>query len=147
MRSKHIMLGMAIFAMLIFYSYLAHAQVPTINVSTINQSINSTAAYINMVNQSGYLIFYPNLTQAYSYLNQARNQSQMNQPYAYDLLAKARSSAQLQQESIDKYKSESLYILIIFAFLLAILMYVLMRPMKSNPKSRKSPKKVRHLSN
>ena len=39
--------------------------------SSANGIINGAQAYVDMVNQSGYLIFYPNLTQAYGYLNQA----------------------------------------------------------------------------
>lgn len=101
-------------------------------------AINSTAAFINRVNQSGYLVFYPNLTGAYANLNLAKNESQVNPPFAYQLLAKARSSAQSQEDAINQYKGDSLYVLVILAILLVILLYLLMKPIKSSRRSRKS---------
>jgi hypothetical protein len=125
---------MAILAVLIFYSTIAHAaQFPSsVSSSNLTMAINSTATFINNINQSGYLIFYPNLTTAYKDLNLARNESQINPPYAYELLASARSSAQSQENSINQYKSDSLYVLIFFAVVLVIFLYVLMVPLKSS---------------
>lgn len=130
---------MAIIAVLIFYIALAHAQIsPSLSSSNMTMAINSTASFISQVNESGYLIFYPNLTAAYANLNLAKNESMVNPPYAYELLAKARSSAQSQENSINQYKTYSLYVLIFFAFVLVILLYVLMRPIKSSRGRRKS---------
>ncbi|HIH49882.1 MAG: hypothetical protein ABSE71_01130 [Candidatus Micrarchaeaceae archaeon] len=103
-------------------------------------AINSTASYVNSINQSSYLIFYPNLTGAYNYLNMARNESQTNLTYTYLLLGKARASAQVQQQILLKYQQLSLLIIIVLAVFLAALLYFFMRP-----RSRKGSK-VRHLS-
>jgi hypothetical protein len=128
MQTRYIMLGMAIFAMLIFYSTLAHSQGANVSSTNIGEAINSTAAIISKVNQSGYLIFYPNLTQAYSYLSLAKNESNINTSITLSLLAKASQSAQAQQALIDQYKMVSLYALVVFGFLLAALLIVLMKP-------------------
>ena len=37
-----------------------------------NATMARVSAYVESVNESGYLIFYPNLTQAYSYLDKAQ---------------------------------------------------------------------------
>ncbi len=128
MEMRYIILGMATIAMLLFYPATIHAQGSSISGGDLGSAINSTASFINMVNQSGYLIFYPNLTQAYSYLNLAKQDSQSNPGYSYLLLTRAKASAQAELNSIDQYRSDSLYILVIFAILLAILLYLLMMP-------------------
>jgi hypothetical protein len=136
MKIRYVMLGMAILAMLLFYSISIHTQSASISGANINSSISSTAAFINKVNQSGYLIFYPNLTAAYNYLQLAKENSQSgNITSSYILLAKAQQSAQLQLDSMDQYKSDSLYILIVSSILLAIILYMLMITKKS-PKGK-----------
>jgi hypothetical protein len=124
------MLGMAILAMLIFYGISAHAQsqIGVVSSTNITVAINTTAAFINRVNQSGYLVFYPNLAEAYNYLNLARQNSQTNTQYAYLLLTNANGSAQAELNRINQYKSDSLYVLIVSAILLAIMLYILMMP-------------------
>jgi predicted PurR-regulated permease PerM len=139
MKVRYITVGMAVLAMLFLFNFM-HAQGASISTLNMTETINSTATYINTVNQSGYLVFYPNLVQAYGYLNQAKNQSQTNPQYAYLLLAKARSSAQSQEAQIDQYKTDSLYVLIALAFILVISVYLLMRPYKPVKGARKRHK-------
>ncbi len=102
-----------------------------INSTGIGASINSTTAYINKVNQSGYLVFYPQLSQAYGYLNQAKNQSKANLTESYFLLAKARASAYSQQQSLAQNERYSLYALVLISVFLAVLLYVLMAPYRA----------------
>ncbi len=135
MRTRYIMLGMAVIAMLVSYISLSHSQSSSIHGSNIADEINSTSSFIKMVNQSGYLIFYPNLNVAYGYLNLAKEQSQKNVSYSYMLLAMARDSAQSQLNMIGQYKTESLYVLIISAAILAVVLYFLMIPRKTGVKS------------
>lgn len=139
MRALYIMVGMAVLAMLLLFNIL-HAQGGSISGVNMTAAINSTASYINMVNQSGYLIFYPNLANAYGYLNQARNQSQINPAYSYILLAKAMASAQSQEAQISQYKTDSLYVLTTLAFILVISVYLLMRPYKAAERGSKRRK-------
>lgn len=126
MHVRYVLVGMAIIAMLVFYIFLARAQTPTISGGNLGQAINTTAAFITRVNQSGYLIFYPNLTGAYHYLDLAKMQPANNTAQAYNLLAQARSSAQSQLNSIDAYKKYSLYATVASAAVLGTLLYVLM---------------------
>lgn len=140
MRGTYAALCMALLAMLIFYIPSAQAQNTSISNISINKSINDTASYINSVNQSGYLIFYPNMTGAYNYLQLARNESSINPQYSYLLLSKARGSASEQQEMIDRYKKDSLYALVLSSIILVFMLYVLMKPSRGSAKRRRKAK-------
>jgi hypothetical protein len=130
MRGRYILLGMALLAMLLFFNKVS-AQQPVINSTNITMLINSTQSFINQVNKSGYLVFYPNLAQSYKYLDMAKNVYQSNQTDAYYLLAEARSSAQMQLQSINKYRQISLYAMVILAIVSSVLLYIYMKPRKS----------------
>lgn len=119
---------MAIIAMLLFYPAPigAHAQSQAMNSSNLTKAINSTESFLHKANQSGYLVFYPDLSQAYHYLKLAENQT--NESNSYVLLAEARSSAQAQIDAINTYRAISLYALIASAILLAALLYAFMMP-------------------
>lgn len=106
------------------------AQSPMQSNGSMGQALNSTASYINTINQSSYLLFYPNLTRAYNYLSMARNESQTNVTYAYMLLGKANQSAKYQEYQISKYQQLSLLVLIALAVLLGVVLYFFMRPNK-----------------
>jgi hypothetical protein len=137
MHVRYLIIGMAVFAMLLFYTFLARAQVPTIG-SGMGQAINSTASFINSVNQSGYLVFYPNLTQAYHDLNLAKAQSNStNTSGTFFLLAQARQSAQAQLNAMNRYKTDYLYVLVASALALFALLYVLMSPRKNKNISKR----------
>jgi len=114
------------------------ADAVTANTS-ISASINSTESYINMVNKSEYIIFYPNMTSAYRYLSMAKNASKTNPQYAMVLLNEARLSAEAQLVSVYKYRTLSVAVLAITGIILAIIIYWYMRPVaKNKSKSRKA---------
>ncbi|MGI0100237.1 MAG: hypothetical protein ACREBH_00725 [Candidatus Micrarchaeaceae archaeon] len=137
MRAAYVLSCMAMMAML---SLCINAQYSTVNSSTgIGVAINSTKQFISTVNQSSYLVFYPNLTESYMYLHMAVNESKSNPGYAYILLGEAKASAQHQKQKLASYKTVSLYVLAAFTLVFAASIYVLMRPYR--PKTgRKSSK-------
>jgi hypothetical protein len=65
-------------------------------VSYANATVASASAYVESVNQSGYLIFYPNLTQAYAYLNKANAAYNTSPDAAVIYAQEARASAAVQ---------------------------------------------------
>ncbi len=144
MRAKYILLGIAVLAAVISYAAIAHAQGVYNTGGNLTGAINSTAHFINRVNQSGYLILYPNLAQAYGYLDMAKNQS--NESYSYVLLAKARASAQSQLEAMNRYRRDSLYALIASAALLFALLYYMMIPRRNTHMHGKRRKDIRQMS-
>ena len=97
---------------------------------SMNTTINSTLAYVNKVNQSAYLLFYPNLAPAYNDINKAINVSKTNPAYAYTLLGDATSSADNQLNLINGYMDISFFVLVVIALLLTFLLYKLMKPGK-----------------
>lgn len=103
---------------------LSNATIP----SNLTAAINGTAAYVKTVNQSAYVAFYPNMTDAYMYLSDARsNASDGNYANAYALLGLARSSAHDQLQKINEYRYATLVVL---AAILIALWMVLRRVMK-----------------
>jgi hypothetical protein len=129
---------LAVLLALLFYGTAVGAQ--SSNNSNISAAINSTSSYIQQVNQSSYLIFYPNLTAAYNYLGMAKNESQLNQDYALSLLSKADQSAKTQQGLILRYQDASAYALAVLAVFLTAVLYVFMRPSKKRKSSSKRPR-------
>jgi hypothetical protein len=104
-----------------------------------NQTINNAMSVIDAVNQSGYLLFYPNLTQAYAYLN--RSMVLLNaSPEASVLLAnKAADDAMAQYSMISAYRQQSILAMLALTAVLALILSRLMRPVpvRSNSKSKK----------
>ncbi len=100
------------------------------------EEINATAGYIRTVNQSAYFFFYPNLRNAYAYLNEANSIAARNGSKATSLLVLARSSAAQSLSNIMRYEEYSIIALIIITGLSGFGMYKLMRI----PPSRKSGK-------
>ena len=127
MRMLYLALGMALLSFTLLYSGASS------NGSTnITAAINSTRQYIDRVNQSAYLVFYPNLNYAYNALNEAVNVSHTNATEAYSLLQLASSSAAAAQRHIYQYSLASIYALaVISAALAAMLFYLMRKPKKS----------------
>jgi predicted PurR-regulated permease PerM len=112
----------------------AAGQQPQGGNSSINSTINATASYIQQVNQSAYLIFYPNLAQAYGYLQKAENISKTNTTGAYSLLSKARASAAQQESNLDSEKQDSLIVMVLLTIITTLLLYQVMK--------RRKPEKI-----
>jgi hypothetical protein len=100
--------------------------------SSIEIAINNTGTYLTTVNRSAYLIFYPDMTQPYMYYNEAINASKNDTPLAYSLLAEAKGSAQYQENKIYTYRYYSFFIMIALSVVFALLLYYVMRPIKSS---------------
>ncbi len=139
-RQACLLLCIALLAAPFLFGAAANAQSPASGNTSIAAAINSTASYINSINQSSYLIFYPNLTSAYNYLSLATNESHTNVTYSYLLLGKANESARHQAQLIFRYQQLSLLVLIALAILLAAILYFFMHPY------RRGKRHVRHLS-
>ncbi len=124
MRNGHVAAGTALLLFLFLASY-AHSQ-----SASMNASINSTTAYIEQVNESSYLVYYPNLTTAYSDLGKAINASKTNETEAAALLVQARQSAQAAQARVEAHKPSSFAILVGIGIIVAALLYMFMRPVR-----------------
>ncbi len=117
-------------AVIVGYAYPANSEYAGSNTSkNISAAINSTREYLNIVNKSAYVIFYPNMEQPYAYLDGAVNAtSKKNYSDAYSLLAKARASASEQKSIIYKYRSETFWIMLVAFIASLAVLYFIMKP-------------------
>ena len=76
-------------------------------VEYANLTLASASAYVDSVNQSAYLIFYPNLTQAYAYLGKAKATYNTSPASSVLYAQEARSSAMAQYLAISGYRKMS----------------------------------------
>lgn len=132
MRHEFPMAGAILLLLVLFYSganpggILALPPNATIQSLNISAAINYTNNTINAINESNYLIFYPNLAQSYFYLSWAENVSKNDTPMAYTLLDNALYTAKQQQQSIYKYAFISFVVLLVLAIVVALLIYRIM---------------------
>ncbi|MDE1870426.1 MAG: hypothetical protein KGH71_05620 [Candidatus Micrarchaeota archaeon] len=92
-----------------------------------NQTVNQTLGCINQINDSGYLIFYPNLTSAYSYLSKAQ-QSEVSSPESAILYSHmAAAQAQSEYSKISGYKTDSFWIMVFLSLISLIWLFSLMQ--------------------
>ena len=100
-------------------------------IAEANSIINNATAYVNTVNQSGYLIFYPNLTKAYSYLNKSEQVYKSDPNAAVRDANLAMDSAKSQYERISAYRSTSFIVMAIATVVSFVLVYVTMKPKRN----------------
>lgn len=128
----------ALFALALFYeasavsplSYGASIGSGNYTASSAKAFIDSASAYINSINQSGYLIFMPNLTASYKYLDEAKSTYNTSPDTAVIYANKAIESAKLSYMQISYYKSYSFVVLVVFTVAIGALLYKLMKPIK-----------------
>jgi len=119
--------------LLIYSVSMASAQGSTITAtnytsSYANQTINQTLSYVNQVNQSAFLIFYPDLAQAYAYLDQAQQVASASPSSAVAYSNQAFSIAKQQYSRIGVYRSASLVIMLLLTTIFIVWLYLLMKP-------------------
>ena len=103
-----------------------------------NATLAGASSYIRTVNQSGYLIFYPNLTQAYGYLGKAEAAYNRSSPAEAVLYAnEARASAEEQYQDIGAYRNESFAVMAVLVVLSAGVVVMSMRKAKTEKRRGK----------
>jgi hypothetical protein len=107
-------------------------------VAYANSTINSTANYIETINQSGYLLFYPNLSKAYSYLEKARSIYTKSPSAAVAYANQAEASAREQYATIGQYRLYSLVAAAIFTIAMGAILYLFMIPVRKTVKKSSS---------
>ncbi len=95
--------------------------------SNFSAGYNSTLSYIETVNRSAYLVFYPNLTGAYTQLYLAKTNYTHNVSLAYSHLADARSDAASELGRIYAYRPDALAVMMALSAFTAAALYVVMR--------------------
>lgn len=138
MKQKNLLLNLVLVAsfLLLAAGAAGTAQQPTNAIAYYN----ATSAYIAKVNQSGYLIFRPNLTQAYNDLGQANSLLSSNTPNAtraVQLLQSATASATKAQQKIYGYRAISAVVVIFLTIIVAFVLYKWMKPVSQQRRREK----------
>ncbi len=104
----------------------------------ISSAINYTKAYLLSVNDSAYIIFYPNNAKAYAYLEKAENLSKNDTTSAYALLANAIDFASHQESNIYRYQEASIITMAVLAVISGFILFKLMfTPVKIQKKAKR----------
>ena len=125
----------------LLFSGLAFAQHSGISTSSYNalqarEYVANATAYVRSVNESAYLIFYPNLTTAYSYLSKAGSYSNSSPSTAVSFAYKAAQSARNAYQNIQVYKTDSLAVVTAFTIATALVLYMYMKRIDRKRKSK-----------
>lgn len=129
------------FVLIIFLvSGVAYAQGQITNPNYTTQHANATVenvtSYIEIVNESGYLFFEPNLTAANMYLTKAQGNITSNPYLAVTYANKAYNLTEQQYTTTQSHKSESLPIIAVFTIAMLILLYKFMIPIKKTRRKK-----------
>ncbi len=105
--------------------------------SSANSTLANATYFVEQVNESAYLIFYPNLTQAYYYLNKssAALNSSPDTSVAYANLAV--SSAKSQYALIGKYRTVSAAVMALITAFFAMMLFLVMKGKSGKTTSRR----------
>ncbi len=107
---------------------------PHYNSTQSGTSIADAANYIQSINESGFLIFQPNLTLSYSYLALATKFQNSSPNTAVFYAQKARSEALQQYQDIDYYRSRSIPVIVAFAIIFFLILLKLNIPVAKRDK-------------
>ncbi len=106
-------------------------------LQSFNASFNSTLGYLTMVNQSSYLVFYPNLNKAYNLTYTAKKIYKEDPQLAYMDLSEAKTLAAGQLAYINRYQNVSFIALAVITVITAYLLY---RIVYGSPNGRRKSK-------
>ena len=98
--------------------------------ATASSVYNAALSYISYVNQSSYLLFYPNLTTAYLDLNKSSGLLTSDPSNAIVYANAARQSAAQQYSRMAYYKCYSGIAVLAFTLVVAAMIYFYMQPVK-----------------
>ena len=108
----------------------AMVQQPSYTPRQARYIINETANYINLVNESSYFIFYPSLSEAYAYMNNATKFCNTSPVLAVSYALKARQIALQEEDKLNSYRLISLIFMLIFTIIMLFLLYFYMKPVR-----------------
>ncbi|MGC8547404.1 MAG: hypothetical protein ACP5MC_00165 [Candidatus Micrarchaeia archaeon] len=97
-----------------------------------NKTIQAAEAYIEKINESTYLVFVPNLTQAYAYLSKAKKVLNASPYEAMVYADEAKKSAAAAYAQLNAYRVPSALAMLAFTIVIAAILARIMR--KTNEK-------------
>ncbi|MGC9157087.1 MAG: hypothetical protein ACP5GD_02810 [Candidatus Micrarchaeia archaeon] len=96
-----------------------------------NATIAKVKAYVDMLNTSGYLVFSPNLTLAYKYLQMAEKAENTSPESAIAYAQLAYKEATQAYAKLDQYRAESAIVMLALTVAFAAILYRIMKKQKT----------------
>ncbi len=127
---RHLLLAFALAFSFAIAAAGAQSQVTNPTVAYANQTVSNAAYYLSQVNESGYLIFYPNLTQAYANLFKAESTYNTSPATAVVYANEAVSEAADEYARISSYRAESIIVMAASTIVLILLLGRVARQVK-----------------
>jgi len=127
----------------------SYAQAP-INISTVdkayaNKTIAEAQQYIEKINESTYLIFAPNLTQAYEYIAKAEKTYNTSPEEAVLYAKEAMRVAATSYDKLNAYRLYSALVMLAVTVALALLLLHIMRKVPKEGHNRKGSSRIQHM--
>ena len=101
-----------------------------------NQTLAGAADFVNLVNESGYLVFYPNLTQAYADLGRAGQFLNTSPSSSIVYANKAAAEAMAQYQIISRNRQTAAIVMLAISLLSGLALYRLSKPVAKEPRRR-----------
>jgi hypothetical protein len=101
---------------------------PNYTAEQANGIITNTTAYVQSVNQSAFLVFYPNLTMANYYLRVSKSIYKTNPSEAVFYARQAAAAASAAYSGIALRKGMGLFLATVFTIAMGAALYVFMKP-------------------
>ncbi len=108
------------------------------SVELANSTIAKAYAYVNLVNESGYLIFRPNLSASYNYLSNASSLYLSSPNVAVIYAQRAEQLANEQYASIGYYRQIAMPVLVAFTIITALALFKVMVPVRKKDRRRRA---------
>ncbi len=127
---RYVFLLLVVFVFLFPMTHASQISKQNYSIEQANSTITKAYAYVNLVNESGYLIFRPNLSASYNYLSNASS-LYLNSPNVAVIYAqKAEQLAKEQYASIGYYRQMAAPVLAAFTIITALALFKVMIPVK-----------------
>ncbi len=102
-----------------------------------NQTLTSAINFVNLVNESGYVVFYPNLTQAYSDLANAERLYNASPSSSVFYANKAVDEANTQYQIIGRYRETAVISMLALTLISGLALYRLSQPVAKETRKRR----------
>jgi hypothetical protein len=116
-----------------------HLNQPSYSASEANAIIANASYYVNLVNQTAYVLYTPNLTASYHYLSKAYAFYNASPDIAAAYAYKAERMAEVQYGVLKSYQESSVPVLLVAGFVSLVLLVRFMR-VERKPTRRRTNK-------
>lgn len=119
-----------LFSLLAVFALASAMSVSNTTPHLANQTLNHAIAVVALVNESSYLIFYPDLAQAYADLGRAQSLYNASPESSIVFANKAIAEANAQYQIISSHRNQAVVAMLVLTAIFAIMLSRLMKPVR-----------------